>query len=151
MRPILSELSLRRRCAQDRYQPSLEPLEYRLAPADLPAGFSEAVMASGLSSATTFELSPDGKLFVAEQAGTLEVWQNGSRLQSNFFRDTPLSVSSSGERGLLGIAFHPNYASNRYVYVYYTATSPAIHIPRAVQTEAFSRQLRSVLLSFPSA
>ena len=32
-----------------------------------------------------------------------------------------------GERGLLGVTFDPDFATNRYVYVYYTATSPAIH------------------------
>ena len=54
---------------------------------------------------TTLELSPEGRLFIAEQAGTMEVWQNGGQLQANFFRDTPLTVDSTGERGLLGIAF----------------------------------------------
>ena len=38
-----------------------------------------------------------------------------------------LSVNSSGERGLLGIAFDPNFASNQFLYVYHTATSPTIH------------------------
>ena len=38
-----------------------------------------------------------------------------------------VTVSSSGERGLLGVAFDPNFAVNQYVYVYYTATSPAVH------------------------
>ena len=73
------------------------------------------------------EFSPEGRLFVAEQAGTLEVHQDGTRLQPDFFRDTPLSVDASGERGLLGLAFDPNYAANHFVYVYYTATSPTIH------------------------
>src|SRR6185369_16489343 len=36
-------------------------------------------------------------------------------------------VNSSGERGLLGVAFDPNFASNQLVYVYYTATTPTIH------------------------
>ena len=36
-------------------------------------------------------------------------------------------MSSSGERGLLGVAFDPDFALNHFVYVYYTATSPAIH------------------------
>ena len=38
-----------------------------------------------------------------------------------------LTVDSSGERGLLGVAFDPNFASNQFVYVYYTATTPTIH------------------------
>jgi glucose/arabinose dehydrogenase len=38
-----------------------------------------------------------------------------------------VTVSSTGERGLLGVAFDPDFAVNQYVYVYYTATTPAIH------------------------
>jgi glucose/arabinose dehydrogenase len=106
---------------------NLEPLEERLTPAVLPTGFSESVVASGLEQATTFELAPDGKVFLLEQAGTAEVFQNGNRVQADFFRDTPLTVDPQGERGLLGIAFDPNYASNRFVYVYYTATTPQVH------------------------
>src|SRR5688572_9487830 len=78
-----------------------EPLEARAVPAVLPNGFTESVVASGLSNPTAMEISPEGRLFVAEQGGTLEVHQGGSRLQANFFRDTPLSVNASGERGLL--------------------------------------------------
>lgn len=109
------------------YRPSLEILEDRCTPANLPPGFAEAVVASGLSSATALELAPDGKLFIAEQGGTMEVWANGSRLRANFFANAPITVNSSGERGLLGVAFDPNYATNRFVYVYYTATTPAVH------------------------
>jgi glucose/arabinose dehydrogenase len=105
----------------------LESLESRLPLAALPAGFNEALVASSLSSPTTMELSPDGKMFVAEQGGTMEVWQNGAQLRANFFANSPLTVNSSGERGLLGVAFDPNYATNRFIYVYYTATTPTIH------------------------
>src|SRR4029434_1033624 len=45
-----------------------------------------------------------------------------------------LTVSSAGERGLLGVAFHPSFASNHFVYVYYTATTPTIH----TRTSAFT-------------
>lgn len=38
-----------------------------------------------------------------------------------------MTVDSSGERGLLGIAFDPNFVSNQLVYIYYTATTPTIH------------------------
>ena len=38
-----------------------------------------------------------------------------------------MTVNSSGERGLLGVTFDPNFATNNFVYVYYTATTPAIH------------------------
>ena len=68
--------------------------------------------------------APDGRLFVAEQAGKLRVIKNSALLPTPF---VSLTVNSSGERGLLGVAFDPAFAANQYVYVYYTATSPTIH------------------------
>lgn len=104
-----------------------EPVERRTLLATLPSGFTEATVASSLSGATAFDFAPDSKLFVAEQGGTMEVWLNGARQTANFFENTPLSLRSDGERGLLGLAFDPNYASNRYVYVYYTTTAADAH------------------------
>ncbi|MGZ5483516.1 MAG: PQQ-dependent sugar dehydrogenase [Pyrinomonadaceae bacterium] len=69
-------------------------------------------------------LHPDGRIFVCQQTGELRVIKNGALLPTPF---VTLTVDPSGERGLLGIAFDPNYATNRFVYVYYTATTPAIH------------------------
>jgi glucose/arabinose dehydrogenase len=68
--------------------------------------------------------APDGRLFVCQQTGQLRVISNGSLLATPFIS---LTVSSSGERGLLGVAFDPNFAVNHFVYVYYTATTPSIH------------------------
>jgi glucose/arabinose dehydrogenase len=92
--------------------------------ATLPAGFSETRMVSGLSNPTAMAFAPDGRLFVCEQAGRLRVVRNGALLPTPF---VTVTVSSAGERGLLGVAFDPNFATNRFVYVYYTATSPNIH------------------------
>ena len=91
--------------------------------ASLPSGFAETQIA-GLSNPTAMAVHPDGRVFVCQQTGALRVIKNGALLATPF---TTLTVNSSGERGLLGIAFDPNYASNRFVYVYYTATSPQIH------------------------
>jgi glucose/arabinose dehydrogenase len=90
----------------------------------VPEGFEDVLVASGLQRPTAMTFAPDGRLFVAEQAGTLRVIRNGVLLPTPF---VTLTVSSSGERGLLGIAFHPSFASNGFVYVYYTATSPTVH------------------------
>lgn len=92
--------------------------------ATLPAGFSETLVANGLSSPTAMDFAPDGRLFVCLQGGQLRVIKNGSLLPTPF---VSLTVNASGERGLLGIAFYPNFATNNFVYVYYTATAPAIH------------------------
>src|SRR6478609_555945 len=89
--------------------------------ATLPAGFTETQI-SGLSSPTAMDFAPDGRLFVCLQTGQLRVIKNGALLPTPF---VSLSVDSSGERGLLGVAFDPNFASNNFVYVYYTvSTSP---------------------------
>ena len=89
-----------------------------------PTGFAETQVASGLSSPTAMAFAPDGRLFVCQQGGQLRVIKNGTLLAAPFLTVT---VSSSGERGLLGVAFDPDFASNHFVYVYYTATTPAVH------------------------
>jgi glucose/arabinose dehydrogenase len=95
-----------------------------LSAATLPAGFSETQIATGISAPTAMTFAPDGRIFVCQQGGSLRVIKNGILLATPF---VTLTVNSSGERGLLGVAFDPNFASNQYVYVYYTATTPAIH------------------------
>lgn len=92
--------------------------------ATLPAGFTETLVANGLSSPTSMDFAPDGRLFVCLQGGQLRVIKNGSLLPTPFLS---LTVNSLGERGLLGVAFDPNFATNNFVYVYYTAPTPSIH------------------------
>jgi glucose/arabinose dehydrogenase len=92
--------------------------------ATLPSGFNETLVATGLASPTTMQFAPDGRLFISEQGGRLRVVKDGALLAAPFLTVT---VDSSGERGLLGIAFDPAFNSNHFVYVYYTATSPAAH------------------------
>jgi len=95
-----------------------------LSAATLPTGFSETQVATGLAAPTAMAFSPDGRLFVTEQAGRLRVIENGALLTTAFLT---ASVDSSGERGLLGVAFDPNFAFNQYVYVYYTTAEAPIH------------------------
>ena len=92
--------------------------------ATVPGGFTDSLVANGLASPTAMEFAPDGRLFVCEQGGTLRVIKNGALLTTPFLTVT---VNSSGERGLLGVAFDPNFAINQFVYIYYTATTPTIH------------------------
>ena len=92
--------------------------------ATLKPGFTEVIIASGLSDPTAMAFAPDGRLFVCKQGGQLRVIENNQLLPTPF---VSLTVNASGERGLLGVAFDPNFAVNQYVYVYYTATSPSIH------------------------
>src|SRR6266550_3175173 len=95
-----------------------------LTAATLPSGFSETQIAGGLSSPTAMEIAPDGRIFVCLQGGQLRVIKNGVLLATPF---VSLTVDSSGERGLLGITFDPNFSSNNFVYVYYTVPGSPAH------------------------
>jgi uncharacterized repeat protein (TIGR01451 family) len=62
-----------------------------------------------------------GRLFVLEQAGRIMIIKNGVVLAKPFL-DIQDKVLWGGERGLVGLAFHPNYESNGYFYIFYTRT-----------------------------
>jgi len=94
------------------------------ASATVPNGFTETEFASGMVEPTAMAFAPDGRLFVAEQGGKLRVIKNGTLLANPFLT---VPVDPGGERGLLGVAFDPAFATNNYVYVYYTATTPNTH------------------------
>jgi glucose/arabinose dehydrogenase len=65
------------------------------------------------------------RIFVVEQAGRIYVFENNPNTTvKKLFLNIVDSVSSGGEMGLLGLAFHPNYESNGYFYVNYTKSSP---------------------------
>ena len=92
--------------------------------ASLPAGFTESLVANGLTNPTAMAFAPDGRLFVCLQGGQLRVIENGVLRASPFVN---LTVDSQGERGLLGVAFDPNFSANQFVYVYYTVATPPVH------------------------
>ncbi|MBX9581362.1 MAG: PQQ-dependent sugar dehydrogenase, partial [Gemmataceae bacterium] len=101
-----------------------EPLDDRVTPVTLPPGFAESVFAAGLTAPTAMAVAPDGRVFVAEQGGTLRVVRNGAALPAPF---VSLAVDARGERGLVGVALDPAFPTNGFVYVYYTvpAAGPA--------------------------
>src|SRR5262245_8905368 len=90
----------------------------------------EPVVTSGLSSPVLVGNAHDGtnRLFIVEQGGIIKVLQPGSSTPTVFLNITT-TVLSGGERGLLGLAFHPQYTSNRRFFVYYTRqTDGAIQV-----------------------
>jgi glucose/arabinose dehydrogenase len=91
--------------------------------ATLPNGFTETLI-TAINNPTAMAIAPDGRVFVSEQAGNLRVVKNGVLLSTPF---VTIAVNSSGERGLLGVALDPNFASNQFVYVYHTTSTPPIH------------------------
>jgi len=95
----------------------VEGLESRRFLTAVPSGFVDSTVVNGLSAPTAMAFAPDGRLFVSEQGGAMRVVKNGSLLAEPF---VTLKVDSAGERGLLGVAFDPDFATNGFVYVYYT-------------------------------
>jgi glucose/arabinose dehydrogenase len=64
------------------------------------------------------------RLFVVQQNGLIKVFENNANVtDASTFLDIGSEITYGGERGLLGLAFHPNYTSNGYFYVDYTDTS----------------------------
>ena len=80
------------------------------------------LVASGLRAPWAVDLAPDGRLFVTERAGRVRVVQlgPGGGLRADPWATVPSSTSGDGEKGLLGIALDPQFASNGFVYLYYS-------------------------------
>jgi glucose/arabinose dehydrogenase len=110
----------------------------------LPAGFTHVAYATGLTGPDAMAFAPDGRIFVTEKAGSLRVIKNGSLLSTPF---VTVTVDVQGERGLLGVTLDPDFATNRYVYVYYTATTPTVHnrVSRFVADGDVARQTNGVV------
>jgi len=71
----------------------------------------------------------DPRLFVVEQPGRIR-WIERGRPSGTAFADLTALVRDGGERGLLGLAFHPGYASNRFLFVNYTDRSGDTQVVR---------------------
>jgi glucose/arabinose dehydrogenase len=88
------------------------------------------VITTGLSSPIQFVSAGDGtnRVFIVQQGGTIKAYD----ASFNFLADlvTVSNVNAGGERGLLSMAFHPNYASNGFFYVYYTNTAGDLELAR---------------------
>ena len=76
--------------------------------------------ASGFSQPVEIANAGDSKLYIVERAGKIKTITPGSNTYPVFMDITNKVVSAGQEQGLLGLAFHPNYAVNGYFYVYYT-------------------------------
>ena len=85
-------------------------------------------VASDFSDITDIANAGDARLFVAEQGGRIRIVRNGGVLPEPFL-DISTQVACCGERGLLGLTFHPDYASTHQFFVDYTylTTGNALH------------------------
>ena len=83
------------------------------------------LITDGLASPVMTQESTDnsGRLFVVDQGGQIYIIKNGSRVSAPFLDISGKVVpraSAQDERGLLGLAFHPEFASNGRFFVYYS-------------------------------
>ncbi len=83
------------------------------------------LLAAGLSRPTVVTHAGDGsgRIFLVRQAGVVWIWDGGGLVPQPFL-DIASEVSCCGEAGLLGLAFHPDYAGNGLFFVAYTEVTP---------------------------
>ncbi len=90
-------------------------------PPPSPGSLTLTTIATGLNNPVGLERPPgDNRFFVVEQRGTIRILENGALRSGNFLDIQSLVNFDGQEQGLLGIAFHPNYSTNRKFYVNYT-------------------------------
>ena len=83
------------------------------------SGLSTEQVVTGLSAPLFLTHAGDSRLFIVEQRGRIRIVENGQLLDTPFL-DISNIVLDEGERGLLSMAFHPNYSNNGFLYVYHT-------------------------------
>jgi glucose/arabinose dehydrogenase len=96
------------------------------AASTFPAGFvSEVVIGSGLNLPTAIAFAPGNRIYIAEKRGVVRVWQNGQLLPTPFI-NLEDEVQTYGDRGLLGLAVHPNFPAAPYLYLLYSYDPPGV-------------------------
>ena len=91
------------------------------AASNLPPGFSEEKVTTAMAyQATVFAFVPDGRILIAEKPGIIRVYKGGAIVPTPFL-DITGRVNQYVDRGLLGLAIDPDFASGKpYIYVAYT-------------------------------
>ena len=128
------------------HAPSLPPCRPRRRwpraqrqPASAQTTLQTELFVQGVSQATDLTFAPGDptRIFVVQQGGIIRVVENGTLLSTPFLNIDPI-VQSGGERGLLGLAFHPDYQSNGRFFVNYTEQlrrHPCLRVRRDVEPE----------------
>jgi glucose/arabinose dehydrogenase len=99
-------------------------LGMQLCAGEVPPGFVEETIATGVNAATALAAAPDGRIFVAEQTGRLLVWKSGAVLERPALT---LYVTDYWERGLIGLTLHPKFPRPPHVFVLYVTDRPFVH------------------------
>jgi glucose/arabinose dehydrogenase len=86
----------------------------------LPSGFQDQIVFAGLDYPTNMEFAANGMIFVTEKGGKIKVFDNLGDSDPTVFADLSTNVLNIGDRGLLGLALHPNFPVEPWIYVLYT-------------------------------
>jgi len=103
--------------------PSPTALHAQETPFLVPDGFMVETVASGLQLPTSFAFAGPNRIFVTEKSGAVRVIVNNELLAEPFI-DLSSEVNDVGQRGLLGIAVHPNFPTTPYLYLAYVYDPP---------------------------
>lgn len=90
--------------------------------------------ATGLTAPVEIVNVNDNRLFVVQQNGIIKILQPNGTANSTNFLNISSKITYGGERGLLGLAFHPQYSTNGYFFVYYNNTAGNITVARYTVT-----------------
>jgi glucose/arabinose dehydrogenase len=89
--------------------------------------FAQEQVIGGLVKPTAIDWTPDGNMmFIAQKDGTVRVFEDGA-LRSTPFINISSQVNNAKDRGLLGLAVHPDFADNPYVYLLFTYDPPEVY------------------------
>ena len=83
----------------------------------VPEGLAVETVAEGLEVPWDLAFTPDGRILITERPGRIRVFQDGQLLPEPY---AVIGVYHRSEAGLMGIALHPDFADNGYLYVCYT-------------------------------
>src|SRR2546428_7767281 len=86
----------------------------------LPAGFSDSAVFTGLTNPTAVRFAADGRVFVAEKRGVIQVFDNLSDASPTTFADFRTNSYNFWDRGLLGLALAPTFPTDPWVYALFT-------------------------------
>jgi glucose/arabinose dehydrogenase len=86
--------------------------------------------ATGLTHPVCISNCGDSRLFITDQSGLIRIVDSSGKVATQPFLDIHERVVFGGEQGLLGLAFHPQYAVNGYFYVNYVGKGDSTHISR---------------------
>jgi glucose/arabinose dehydrogenase len=112
------------------------------SPPAAPVETQVEVFRAGLNFPVKLAFAPDGRLFFTEKSGQIRIIQNGQLLDQPF---ATLDAATAGERGVLGIAFDPQYNSNHFVYVYFSHPSGPNRVVRFTDSNNSGTELTTIV------